>query len=52
MNNQQQLQNDIAYYWGVCILKKLRDNGLISETEYRRICDISAGHYGTDLICT
>ena len=51
MNNQQQLQNDIAYYWGVCILKTLLDNGIISQEEYSRICGISAKHYNTDLVC-
>ena len=51
MKMGNQLQNNIVYFWGVCILKTLRDNNLITDKEYRRICEINANHYDADLIC-
>jgi len=46
---KQQLTNDAIYYWSVSILRKLRNMGLITSTEYERIRNISAEHYGTKI---
>ena len=43
------LQKDAALYWSVCILRRLRDMWLLSQSEYEKIRDISAKHYGTKL---
>lgn len=48
--NTQQLNNDAAFYWSVCILRRLRDMGLLTEAEYEKIRDISAKHYDTKLL--
>ena len=51
MENRNQLNNDSAFYWSVCILRRLRDMGLLSQKEYETICNISAKHYGTQIYC-
>ncbi|MDD4493879.1 MAG: hypothetical protein PHV32_05970 [Eubacteriales bacterium] len=51
MENRNQLNNDSAFYWSVCILRRLRDMGLLTQAEYEKIRDISAEHYGTKLLC-
>jgi hypothetical protein len=47
----QELQNDASFYWSVCILRYLRDKGLLTQAEYERICAISKKQYGSKLIC-
>jgi hypothetical protein len=47
----EQFEKDAAFYWSVCILRRLRDMGLLTATEYEKIRDISAKHYGTKLLC-
>jgi len=47
----EQLQKDATFYWSVCILRRLRDMGLLSQAEYEKIRDISAEYYGTKLLC-
>ena len=49
--NSDQMTKDAAFYWSVCILRRLRDMGLITQKEYEKIKDISAEHYGTKLYC-
>jgi len=48
MNNEQKT-SDAVFYWSVCILRRLRDMGLLSREEYEKIRDISAEHYGTKI---
>ena len=47
--NSQNLSNEAVYYWGVCILRRLRDMGLISDAEYAKIRAINAEYYGTKI---
>jgi hypothetical protein len=47
----EQLEKDAAFYWSVCLLRRLRDMGLLSPAEYAKIRDISARYYGTKLLC-
>ena len=47
----EQLKNDAAFYWSVCILRRLRDMGLLNQKEYEKIKNISAEYYGTKLLC-
>ena len=49
--NSQELTNDAAFYWSVCILRRLRDMGLLTQKEYEKIRDISAEHYDTKIYC-
>lgn len=49
--NQEQMTNDASFYWSVCILRRLRDMGLLTQKEYEKIRNISAEHYGTSLLC-
>lgn len=51
MENKNQLNNDSAFYWSVCILRRLRNMGLLSQKEYEKIISISAEHYQTELLC-
>lgn len=46
----QQLTNDAAFYWSVCILRHLRKKGLLTQAEYEKISAISKKHYGSKLI--
>ena len=46
----EQLKKDSAFYWSVCILKKLHDMELITTEEYRKIRDMSADYYNTEVI--
>jgi len=41
MNNDQ-MKNEASFYWSVCILRRLRDMGLLSQREYEKIQKISA----------
>jgi hypothetical protein len=45
----EQFEKDAAFYWSVCILRRLRDMGLLTEAEYRKILQISSDHYGTQV---
>lgn len=45
----EQFQKDAAFYWSVCILRRLRDMQLLSQAEYEKIRDINAKYYGTKL---
>jgi hypothetical protein len=47
----EQFEKDAVFYWSVCILRRLRDIGLLTDAEYEKIRDISAKHYGTKLLC-
>lgn len=47
MENKNQLNNDSAFYWSVCVLRWLRDMGLLTQKEYETIKGLSAKHYGT-----
>jgi hypothetical protein len=47
----ERLEKDAAFYWSVCLLRTLRDMGLLSQSEYAKIKGISAGYYGTKLLC-
>ena len=42
--------NDFAFYFSICVYRKLRDMGLISAEEYTRIAGISREKYGSELI--
>ncbi len=46
----EQLEKDAAFYWSVCVLHHLRDMGLLTQTEYEIIRDISAKYYSTKLL--
>ena len=43
--------NNSSYAYSVSLLKMLLAMQLITEDEYERITQISAEHYGSDLIC-
>jgi hypothetical protein len=47
----ERLEKDAAFYWSVCLLRRLRDMGLITTKEYEKIRDMSASYYGTKLLC-
>ena len=49
--NSQELTNDAAFYWSVCILRRLRDMELLTQKEYEKIKSISAEHYDTKIYC-
>lgn len=49
MENKNQLYNDSAFYWSVCILRRLRDMELLSQKEYEKARNISAKHYDTNI---
>ena len=48
MNTQN--TNDHAFYFSICILRRLRDMGLLSAEEYTKICEISRDYYGSKII--
>jgi Fe2+ transport system protein FeoA len=48
--NEQRLSSDAAFYASVSMIKRLLEMGLITGTECARILEISARHYGTNLI--
>ena len=48
MNNEN-LSNEAAYYWSVCILRRLCDMGMITEAEYEKIRAMNAEYYGTKI---
>lgn len=43
--------NNSSYVYSVSLLKMLLAMQLITEDEYEKIAQISAEHYGADLIC-
>ena len=43
--------NNSSYAYSVSLLKMLLAMQLITEDEYERITQISAEHYGADLLC-
>ncbi len=43
--------NNTSFAYSVSLLKMLLAMQLITEDEYERITQISAEHYGADLIC-
>lgn len=43
--------NNASFAYGISLLRMLLDMNLITEDEYERITQISAEHYGADLIC-
>jgi hypothetical protein len=47
--NDEQLGKDAAFYFTVCLLKKLLQAGEISAGEYMKICQISREYYGSSL---
>jgi hypothetical protein len=47
----EQFEKDAAFYWSVCVLRRLREMGLLTADEYEKIRDISAKYYGTRLLC-
>lgn len=49
MEEQRQLNNAAVFYWSVCILRRLRDRGLLSQKEYETVCGISSDYYGTKI---
>jgi hypothetical protein len=36
MENKNQLNNDSAFYWSVCVLRRLRDMGLLSQRNMKK----------------
>lgn len=42
--------NNTSFAYSVSLLRMLLDMNLITEDEYERITQISAEHYGADLI--
>jgi hypothetical protein len=46
----ERLEKDAAFYWSVCLLRKLRDMGLLTAKEYEKIRDMNANYYGTKLL--
>ena len=42
--------NNASFAYGVSLLRMLLDMNLITQDEYERITQISAEHYGADLI--
>lgn len=42
--------NNASFVYSVSLLRMLLDMNLITEDEYERITQISAEHYGADLI--
>lgn len=49
MKHKAHLNKDSAFYWSICILRRLRDMGLISKKEYENIHSISSKHYGVNM---
>lgn len=48
---REQLTKDTQYFQSVCILRRLRETGLITKAEYEKIRDLSAKFYDTKLYC-
>jgi hypothetical protein len=46
----EKTKNTAAFYWSVCLLRRLCDMGLLSPTEYEKILAISRDHYCSALI--
>jgi hypothetical protein len=46
-----QLERDAMFYWSICILHQLLENGLLTKGEYTKIWHMSAQYYGTKLLC-
>ena len=42
--------NNASFAYGISLLRMLLDMNLITEDEYAKITQISAEHYGADLI--
>lgn len=40
-----------SFYYGLNLLKMLLQMGAITETEFKKILDISAEYYGVELYC-
>lgn len=47
--NEKQIQQNAAYYWEVCILKRMLQMGLINRAAFEGICRIAAEDYGATL---
>ena len=50
MNNRKAV-NNASFAYSVSLLRMLLKMELITKEEYERILEISAEHYGTDLVC-
>jgi hypothetical protein len=48
MNTQN--QKDLAYYWSWCVLKRLREMRLLTDTEVEKARAASQKRYGSALI--
>ena len=44
-------ENNTSFAYSVNLLRMLLKMGLIPEDEYCKIVEISAEHYGTEIIC-
>lgn len=47
--NEKQTQQNAAYYWEVCILKRMLQMGFINRSAFEGICRIAAEDYGATL---
>lgn len=48
--NFKQSNNDATFYWSICVLRHLRNKGLLTPNEYEKICAISKKQYDSKLI--
>ena len=46
----ERLEKDAAYYWSWCILKRLRDMGLLTDAEVEKIRVVSKKRYSSQLL--
>ena len=49
MTTVTQQHKDAAFYWSVCVLRRLREMGLLTPEEQKRIQGINADYYGTKI---
>lgn len=47
----KRVENNTTFAYSVNLLRMLLKMGLITEDEYCKIVEISAEHYGTEIIC-
>ena len=47
--SEKQAQQNAAFFWEVCILKRLLQMGLIDRKAFEGICRIAAEDYGATL---
>lgn len=47
--NEKQTQQNAAYFWEVCMLRRLLQRGLINRAAFEGICRIAAEDYGATL---